>query len=145
MDPKDSMNIGRVEERKIRNLFDEIGNIFQGEKTFSSDEKRVVGDFEYRGKIYRVMYDSEEFLGTKYAIVIINPDDWGKNLYEPCNNLDQCKEKLLYYMKQAENIKESLNFERGMDPKQSMDIGRFAKINKITSSDLEFLKIYTIS
>jgi hypothetical protein len=40
-------------------------------------------------------------------------------------------------------IYESLNFERGQDPKQSMDIGHFAKINKITSSDLELLKIYT--
>ena len=43
----------------------------------------------------------------------------------------------------ASKVHERLDFERGMDPKQSMDIGRFAKINKITSSDLEFLKIYT--
>jgi hypothetical protein len=40
-------------------------------------------------------------------------------------------------------VRESINFERGQNPKQSMDIGLFAKINKITSSDLEFLKIYT--
>jgi hypothetical protein len=40
-------------------------------------------------------------------------------------------------------LKESVNFERGIEPKQSMDIGIFAKINKITSSDLELLKIYT--
>jgi len=40
-------------------------------------------------------------------------------------------------------IREHIDFQRGIDPKQSMDIGLFAKINKITSSDLEFLKIYT--
>ena len=40
-------------------------------------------------------------------------------------------------------VKEHIEFQRGRDPKQSMDIGLFAKINKITSSDLEFLKIYT--
>jgi len=40
-------------------------------------------------------------------------------------------------------VKENINFERGIDPKSSMDIGLIAKIRKITSGDLELLKLYT--
>lgn len=130
MDPKDSMEIGRIEERREA-LIDWI--IEQDPMKWSGSS--VLAPFITRRHPHPWGWDMKKFEDA--SLMELN------HIKEYIEKWEAVDKKYNVFDGPASKVHERLDFERGMDPKQSMDIGRFAKINKITSSDLEFLKIYT--
>lgn len=130
MDPRDSMEIGRIEERREA-LIDWIIEQDPMKWTGSS----VLAPFITRRHPHPWGWDMKKFEDA--SLMELN------RIKEYIEKWEAVDKKYNVFDGPASKVHERLDFERGMDPKQSMDIGRFAKIHKITSSDLEFLKIYT--
>jgi hypothetical protein len=130
MDPRDSMEIGRIEERREA-LIDWIIEQDPMKWTGSS----VLAPFITRRHPHPWGWDMKKFEDA--SLMELN------HIKEYIEKWEVVDKKYNVFDGPASKVHERLDFERGMDPKQSMDIGRFAKIHKITSSDLEFLKIYT--
>ena len=130
MDPKDSMEIGRIEERREA-LIDWI--IEQDPMKWSGSS--VLAPFITRRHPHPWGWDMKKFEDA--SLMELN------HIKEYIEKWEAVDKKYNVFDGPASKVHERLNFERGMDPKQSMDIGINARINKITSSDLEFLKIYT--
>jgi len=130
MDPRDSMEIGRIEERREA-LIDWIIEQDPIKWTGSS----VLAPFITRRHPHPWGWDMKKFEDA--SLMELN------HIKEYIEKWEAVDKKYNVFDGPASKVHERLNFERGMDPKQSMDIGINARINKITSSDLEFLKIYT--
>jgi len=149
IDPKDSMNIGGY--RDLDQKFDDLVNPRSGSER---EEENLQWSVYGATEAYVNDIDFKLARELKYRIVLgENPNKVCLDILGKLTSDDKQyridKIKKIIHLSTKRNgsdkwdLKESLNFQRGQDPKQAMDIGLFAKINKITSSDLELLKVYT--
>ena len=129
-DPRDSMDIGNKNMRKLKEFYNfvkETGKFQMGELKYP--------DFEF---ILTPVSSTPTF---KIKIIISkNPDDGDDFIYHSYSGSDgsalsinhfQNLKELKSILKSRLRILESQNFERGLDPKKSMDLGRDALIKKI--------------
>jgi hypothetical protein len=133
--PLDSMNIGRVRERRMRKMqkvLEDFADEVKADKNQIYDQSHLIENKNYIK--FRIK------IGGTYYGIAYSPDTghylvgWEQSTAHDVENLDTLEECLPWLKKfyNVRNVKvsESQNFERGQDTKISMDIGRKPLIMK---------------
>ena len=130
--PKDSMRIGRYGERNIRKALDKLVELRGGKYQihFNKNQKYIEGKYtisdQYK-KVFRTDYffirfyqDPQEYFTYGYLIngVVVKE--------RIIQTVDEGVQEILKHLHPLPKM-ESINFERGMDPKRAMKIGKIIR------------------
>lgn len=130
--PKDSMKIGRYGERNIRKALDKLAELRGGKYQidFNKGQEYLEGKYflsdQYK-KVFRTDYffirfyrDPQEYFTYGYLIngVVVK-----ERIIE---TVDEGVQEILKHLHPLPKM-ESINFERGMDPKRAMKIGKIIR------------------
>lgn len=126
-DPKKSMKIG------IRGKVQEFMSFISKEMSWNDPNIIFLPEedaFSYEGlpgnSLIADLREAVEKFGWKNIIKVNkDPDDWASRSY------DDGASRHYYILSFKKNLKESLEFERGQDPKESMGVGRIRILKKI--------------